>query len=148
MFVEPYERKNKLYHCGNELKTFSGEKTIIYTILSLDLSEASLMRVYSDGDIEVVYSEQSFIDNKQRSGGQSAPRFQRIRQQQIKNWYKKIDRMLMTVNDDIILDMNPVFKNRFVNCLHQYNKDKLIKEINTGYSGITGVYQALNIINE
>lgn len=145
--MEGYESNKKLYFCGRELKRYIGTKTILYTILSLDLSEACLANVYSDNEIEVLFQEDSFIDNKQRSGGQSAPRFQRIRQAQIKQWYKKLDSILMKYSNNIIIDINNINQKPFTRQLHKYNEDKIERFINSGYSGLNGIYQSLNILN-
>lgn len=150
LIVEPYDSIKKQYYCGKELKTYIKEKTVLYTILTIDLSSVLLVHVYSDGEIKTLYKADSWIDNKQGSGGQSAARFQRLRQGQIIQWYKQHNAFLLTQElNNIILDMQIVYSKQFLEQLHSYNKPKITRLVSSGYSGsISGVYQTIAIIEK
>jgi hypothetical protein len=94
--VEKYHRKDKIYYCGKSLKYFGGdERTILYRILVVDVSNCCYARVYSDGEIEFVFEKQSLIMGRSKAGGQSSPRFQRIRANMINEWYKEINTLML-----------------------------------------------------
>jgi peptide subunit release factor 1 (eRF1) len=101
--------------------------------------------VYSDGEIKVLFQERSFVDGKMRVGGQSAKRFAQNRDNAITLWFKKVDGLLMELKDkEIYLGISFVYKNRFIDTLHTYNKQKIKKVNKTEYTNITGIYQYIN----
>lgn len=135
-----------MYYCGKELLRFDDNiKTLQYTILVIDYEECCCADVYSDGEIKVLFQERSFVDGKMRVGGQSAKRFAQNRDNAITLWFKKIDKLLMELKDkEIYLGISFVYKNRFINTLHTYNKQKIKKINKTEYTNITGIYQFIN----
>jgi len=135
-----------VYYCGKELLRFDDNiKTLQYTILVIDYEECCCADVYSDGEIKVLFQERSFVDGKMRVGGQSAKRFAQNRDNAITLWFKKIDKLLMELKDkEIYLGISFVYKNRFINTLHTYNKQKIKKINKTEYTNITGIYQFIN----
>ena len=144
LVVEPYDKINKVYHCGNELQTHNDNKRILYTILVLDLSECYCANVYSDGEIVKLFSDTSLVPKKHKKGGQSAPRFGRIRENAITKWFKDVNMLLSEINEDIILGMSPIYYQRFWAHLSTYNKEKVLDHRNSAYSDISGVYDLLN----
>ena len=61
--VVPYERKQKLYHCGKQLLKVKNDKKIKYTILVLDLRDAYCANVYTDGEIQKIFDINSTVAN-------------------------------------------------------------------------------------
>lgn len=143
MLVEPYNLNKKIYYCGRELLKFTQDKSLIYRILSVDYDEVAYAEIYSDGEIKVVWHEHSCVPKKQDAGGQSAKRFQQNRLNEIKAFWKKIDRFLMNINGDIFVDISDIYYNNFYEHLHTYNKQKIIMHTHTSYSGISGIYQMI-----
>ena len=116
----------------------------MYQILVLDLEECCFAEVYNDGEIKEIFSHHSEVPHKHRKGGQSAPRFARIRENEITLWYKKINEYLKEVKGEIYVGMSSIYYNRFLKHLSTYNKQKIIKRITSEYSGSTGIYDMLN----
>lgn len=99
----------------------------------------------SDGEIKKLFSDNSFIDNKHKKGGQSSARFARIRQQQIIQWFKSINEYLKNVNsDNIYLGISFVYKSRFLSYLSTNNEKKIKRIERNEYNGLTGIYQYIN----
>lgn len=115
----------------------------MYTILLVDTNECICADIYSDGEIKVIFNDRSDIPNKHKSGGQSAPRFGRLRENSIVLWYKDINEKLKSINRDIILGINFVNKNKFISKMSTYNKNKIKKIEKTEYTNLAGVYQFL-----
>lgn len=144
--IEPYNKIKKVYYCGRELLKFNTSKTVIYTILVIDLDECYCADVYSDGEIKKRFAEHSEVPHKHKCGGQSAARFQRIRDSEITLWFKRINEYLKRVNGDIDLGISFVYKARFLSKLSTYNKAKIRMIRKTEYSGLTGIYDQINKI--
>jgi peptide subunit release factor 1 (eRF1) len=83
-----------------------------------------------------------------KPGGQSAHRFSQNRDNEITAWFKKIDRYLMKMSGEIIVDMSEVYYKRFYDTLHTYNKAKIIRRFHTSYGGLTGIYQAVHKLED
>lgn len=118
----------------------------MYTLLVVDYSECYCANVYSDGEISKLFSATSLVPNKMRVGGQSAARFQRCRQNEIKQWFKKIDQMLFPVQGDVIIGISNVYYSFFRKHLRSQNIEKIKKQVSTGYSGLTGIYDMINTL--
>ncbi len=89
----PIPLKQKIYRCD---KTFVLEPLIemlqskdIYGLVVMDLREATI-GVLKGKTIEVIAKTSSYVPGKQKAGGQSAQRFQRIREGAAKDFYKKV----------------------------------------------------------
>lgn len=144
LIVEPYDRKQKHYFCGKELLRFPDTKSLMYQILVMDYDECCFAKVYSDGEIEVVFNEKSQVPHKHRKGGQSAARFAWTRDVEITHWFKKIDEMLKGISEEFYLGISSVYSKRFLDTLSTYNHDK-VKEIHsTEYTDLCGIYQFIN----
>ena len=127
---------------------FTDYKTKVYTILVVDLDECYCADVYSDGEIVKRFGEHSSVPNKHKKGGQSAQRFARIRENEIVHWFKRINEYMKPIKNEIYLGISFVYKKRFLNYLNTDNQNK-IKEIRRNeYSGLTGIYQYINKLNE
>lgn len=104
----------------------------------MDLSEASLAEVYENGEFDIIWTKKAWIDSKHKKGGQSAARFQRIRQEQIKQWFKEIA-WATEGKEPILLDCNSMYRNQLLG----YCSWTPFQSISSGYSGITGIYQTI-----
>jgi len=145
--VEPYDSIKKHYHCGKQLDIYdNSKKTAVYTILSIDLDEAMFSQVMSDGEIKTLFQKTSTVPHKMGVGGQSAVRFAKIRDGEITLWFKRVNEALKEFQGNITLDMNPIHQRRFMKTLHTYNQAKIVRHINSGYSGMCGVYQAIKLL--
>ena len=144
LVTEPYNKIEKHYYCGRDLLQFPEGKTLMYTILCVDLSEGFLADVFSDGEIVKLWSDESTVPKKQGQGGQSQPRFHASRDNEIVAWFKKIDRILMDYDRDIVLSINFMHYNRFMSYLHTYNVAKIKQHVRGEYSGLNGVYDCIN----
>ena len=117
-------------------------------MLVLDLSEAYCAHVYSDGEIKPLFHATSEVPNKHKKGGQSAARFARQRENEITQWFKMINEKLKTVPHELHVSITFVYRNRFHNHLSTYNKEKIKRYDRHEYSGITGVYQYVSLIEQ
>ena len=92
--IEPPEKLNiKKYWCDKKfdvepLKEMVEEKEV-YGLLVLDNKEATI-GLLKGKKIEVLREMGSIVPGKFRKGGQSAARFERVREGLINDWYKKI----------------------------------------------------------
>lgn len=144
LITEPYNKIEKHYYCGKDLLQFPECKGRMYTILCVDLSDAILCDIYSDGEVVKLFSEESTVPKKQGQGGQSQPRFQATRDNEIVYWFKKINQLLMQYDREIILSIQYHHLNRFMSYMHEYNRVKIVRDIRGEYSGLAGVYDCLN----
>jgi len=92
--IEPPEKLNvKKYWCDKKfevepLKEMVEEKEV-YGLLVLDNKEATI-GLLKGKKIEILREMDSIVPGKFRKGGQSAARFERVREGLINDWYKKI----------------------------------------------------------
>jgi len=119
----------------------------MYTILIVDLSECYCAQVMSDGEINKIMHLTSEVPNKHKKGGQSAPRFARIRENAITQWFKRINEYLKDVKaDNILLGINFMYQRRYMKHMSTYNKEKIIRTERNEYGGLSGVYQYINLL--
>jgi len=89
LIIEKYDGVKKLYHCGHEYKRIevkTGEDILLCVI---DSKDAAIGK--TDGEnITVLWEDQSLVPNKHGMGGQSAARFGRARQEELKQWMRKV----------------------------------------------------------
>lgn len=120
----------------------------MYQIFVIDYSHCCFANVYSDAEIEIVYSKTSQVPNKHRKGGQSQMRFQRGRQEAIKQWFKSANEFLKTVDGEIYLGISDFYKNGFMTLLSTYNKQKIKVQYPSEYCNLSGIYQMINRIEK
>lgn len=144
LYVEPYERKQKKYYCGRKLLKENKLKKLKFTIVVIDLTETYCAKIYDDGEIEKIFRINSDVPNKHRQGGQSAKRFERNREQQIIKYFKRINEKLKKIENELVVCINFIYKNKFESYLTTENKNKIIRFDSTEYGGITGCYQFRN----
>ena len=141
LVIEPYDKIKKVYFCGKELLQFKEQKSLVYRILVIDYDDCCLAEVYTDGEIVTIFNHHSDVPHKHKCGGQSAARFSRIRQEAIKQWFKRINQYLKQIDGEIIVGISPIYKKRFASYLDSYNQQKIKDFRNTEYANISGIYQ-------
>ncbi len=141
MLIEPYNRKQKKYHCGKKLLKVEKDKKIKHIVLVIDLQSAYCARIYEDGSIEKIFDITSSVRNKHRQGGQSQRRFERIREGSIIEWFKRLNEKLKDVKGNIYVGISFVYKERFKKYLSLENANKIINYDRIEYTGLCGIYQ-------
>jgi len=116
----------------------------MYTILCVDLDEAILADVFSDGEVVKLYADTSMVPKKQGQGGQSQPRYQANRSNEIVHWFKGINEVLKQYDRQITLSIQWMHYKKFLSYLNTYNQAKIIQQISGEYSGLCGVYDCIN----
>ncbi len=152
--IEPPEPlKVNLYRCDDHFHTEYLEELLrekeVYGLISIDINEAAI-GLLEGRRLDVIATYTSGIPGKHRAGGQSARRFERLREMEVHHYF---DRVAKHVNDvflreDIferlrgILVGGPGFtKYNFVeeSDLDYRLKKKIIDYIDTNYSGEEGL---------
>jgi peptide subunit release factor 1 (eRF1) len=118
----------------------------MYCILVIDLDECYLADVYSDGEIVKLYADTSMVPKKQGQGGQSQPRYQANRSNEIVHWFKNINEALKQYDRQIILGINWIHYKKFLSYLSTYNSAKIVQQVSIEYTGLTGVYDCISRI--
>ncbi len=144
LIVEPYDGTIKRYFCGRDYLIIEPEyKGETLCVITVDASECTIANI-SD-KVEIVFHKESFVDSKQSSGGQSAQRFQHIRQEQLKQWCKEIaDKIRLLYNKHKIILSGPGNTKTLVN--HYMTKecqDNTLPLVDVGYTDLQGVYETL-----
>jgi peptide subunit release factor 1 (eRF1) len=88
--VYNYPLNQFVYHCGKEFKTpddVNLENS--YLLVVMDANECTI-GMLNGKKITTLWSKTSYIPGKQRQGGQSANRFQHLRAEALKQWFKTI----------------------------------------------------------
>lgn len=146
--------QNYLYRCDDHfhveiLQDMLKEETII-GVLSIDTSEVGLGLLSGD---RVTVSEvlTSGISGKHRAGGQSARRFERLREAEVNDFFHRIGRhaikIFMEENkiSKLIVSGPGPTKEDFLkgDYLHYQLKDKVAAVIDTSYSGEEGIRETI-----
>jgi len=101
-------------------------------------------RIFDDGTFDILYKKRSYIINNHRQGGQSSQRFERIRQNQIKAWFKDFNEILTNIDGNIVLGSHKFYENAIFEQLTAENRKKIVSFFNTEYADESGVYQYVN----
>lgn len=150
----PLPLKNRLYRCG---QTFFLDPLIeltvpkeAYGLVVIDRSEGTIAILKGKAIIPVV-NFHSMVPGKTRAGGQSAPRFARVRENLAKDFFKKVGD---AVNKElsgkrfkgIILGGPGPIKETFAdgNYLSNEIKEKIIARLDIGYTGDAGIEELVN----
>jgi len=157
--IEPPEPLNiNLYRCDDHFHTEYLEETLrekeVYGLISIDVNEAAI-GILEGRRLEVLGNYTSGIPGKHRAGGQSARRFERLREQEIHYYFDRVAKHVNEIflKEDIynrlhgILIGGPGFtKKNFVEeaSLDYRLKEKIIDLIDTNYSGEEGLRELVN----
>ncbi len=150
----------KIYRCDS---TFYLEPlkemvkpTEYYAILVLDGKEATLA-VIKGNTYEIVARIRSLAPGKHRAGGQSARRFERLREIAEHEYYKKIAEVMKRELEDKLEKLKGIViggpgptKNEFLNkdYLDRRLREKIIGVVDTGYTDEYGVREAMENAKE
>jgi len=150
--LEPPEPINvKLYWCDQRfelepLKEQIKEKDV-YGLITLDTKECTIGLLVGK-QIKPLKHMESIVPGKFIKGGQSAARFQRVREGLINDWFKKIGETAKEVFSDhelkgILIGGPGVSKEHFLNgeYLPPDLKNKIIGVVDIGYTGEEGLYE-------
>jgi peptide chain release factor subunit 1 len=143
-----------LYRCDDHFHTeflqeMLKEETLI-GIISIDTSEAGLGLLYGDR-IEVAEVLTSGISGKHRAGGQSARRFERLREMEVNDFFHRVGRHATKlfleenkVSKLIVSGPGPT-KDDFLKgeYLHYQLRDKIVAVIDTSYAGEEGIRETV-----
>src|SRR5574339_1256866 len=157
--VPPKPIQINLYRCDDHfwidhLKDMMKDDKVI-GILSLDTQEAGLGILTGDR-WEVVESLTSGVAGKHRQGGQSARRFERLRDNELNEYYKRV----ADYSQKIFIDEDPVkgiivggpgpTKENFLKeeYLDYRLQNNVLATIDSSYSGSEGVRELLEKVNE
>jgi peptide chain release factor subunit 1 len=156
--VPPEPLNLNLYRCDDHFHVEHLEKTLmekeVYGLISIDVNEAALGLLEGD-NIKVLSTYTSGIPGKHRAGGQSARRFERLREMAVHQYF---DRIARHVNDQFldsdlyqrlrgILVGGPGFtKHDFLKQadIDYRLRDKIIEVIDTNYAGEEGLREIVN----
>jgi peptide chain release factor subunit 1 len=143
-----------LYRCDarfhtEHLRDLLKEKKT-YGILVID-SSATTYATLQGSRLEIVQEITSGIPGKHRAGGQSAARFQRLREAKVQDYFKRVGKhandLFMQIPDleSIIIGGPGPTKQDFEkeNYLHYTLKEKIIATIDTAYVGNQGVKEIM-----
>lgn len=157
----PTPVKSFSYRCNSVFETDDAEQLTkqneIYALLVLDLHEACWGTI-SGTNVAVLGSIDSIVPSKHSQGGQSAQRFERLRDIAINEYFVKLsDR----VNTSIVPLLNDNFKGILIggcgmtkdafskgNFLHHEIRKKIVGTFDTGYTNEHGLYELVEASQE
>jgi len=158
--LEPPERLRVwLYRCDSRFYTEILEDMIavkeVYGLIVVDRGEAAF-GLLKGKSLEVVKEIESGVPRKHRAGGQSARRFERIIEQLVHEFYKRVgdyaNRIFSNVPDlkGIIVGGPGPAKEEFLkgDYLHYQLKEKVLGVFDIGYSGEAGIYELVKRAEE
>ncbi|MFT4326364.1 MAG: peptide chain release factor aRF-1 [Candidatus Woesearchaeota archaeon] len=151
----PIPLKTKIYRCDKEFVTEPLEEMVedkdVYGLVVLDQRDATIATLRGKA-ITVLKTTHSEVPGKMRAGGQSAPRFQRLRQDAVNSHFKKVasymkDEFLMMEGlKGIILGGPGTTVNNFMNAGHVTGdvQKKIIGTKDLSYTGEFGLQELLD----
>ena len=113
-------------------------------VFLVDYKHCCFAKIYNDFSFDIVFEKTSRVSGKQRQGGQSAHRFERGRKEVVKQWFKKIDELLLKTNEEIYVGCSGVYYNHFYDCLSASNQLRIVERFDSEYSDASGIYQEVN----
>lgn len=120
-----------------------------YGVVVLDLNEASI-GIVTGTAVRTVWSEVSGVPNKHKRGGQSAARFERLRDDAINNFFKRVgeamtDNLLAADLKGIIVGGPAMTKDSFLDgaYIHHELRKLIAGVVNTSYTDDYGVREAV-----
>lgn len=152
----PQKLKVWLYRCDSRFYTEILEEMIkvkdTYALILIERDEAAIA-LLKGKSLEVVDELTSGVPGKHRAGGQSARRFERIREQLVHEFYKRVgehaNKILLPIKDElrgIIIGGPGPSKQEFAegDYLHYELKQKILGIFDVGYGGAAGVYELVD----
>ena len=149
----PKPLKIKLYRCDQTFileplkEMLRSDK--VYGLIVMD-NQSAAIGILNGKSIIVEKEMNSLVPGKYRAGGQSAARFERVRENLKKSWYKDLmEQALNIFNNEknlkgILVGGPGPTKNNFVEMMPQYLKKKIIGVIDIGYADASGLNELVN----
>ncbi|MHC1579878.1 MAG: peptide chain release factor aRF-1, partial [Candidatus Alkanophagales archaeon] len=155
--VEPPERINSyIYHCDSSFLLEPLERMLEekdkYGLIVLDKKEATIGILHGKV-VEPLRHLTSNVPGKQRKGGQSAPRFQRLREIAVEEFYKRIGRhaneLFLPLKDElkgILIGGPSPTKEEFIKgeYLHYELQRKIIGGFDVAYTDESGLFELVD----
>jgi len=109
----------------------------------MDANECTIAKVTNK--IDILWHKESFVNRKQDSGGQSERRFERIREEQLKQWNKEVYLKIKELYNDnqIILAGPGDTKIRLRVYFEPPVNKKVISVVDVGYTCLQGIYDGV-----
>jgi len=142
--IDDYSYNREIYFCGTTLKPIKKNRKIIEKIILFDLTNLTVAEIFEDYDYNILIKSKTHINNKHRKGGQSHERFARIREEQVKAWFKRINEKITSLNGKFNVGCTIFYYNQFFDCLTNENKEKIIGQVSSEYSDESGINQHIN----
>ena len=122
-----------------------------YGILVMDSKDATIA-ILKGQRVDIVKNMSSGVAGKTRAGGQSARRYERLREMHLNEYYQRVGNVMTDVFlnienlKGIIVGGPGPTKEDFLkgNYLHHEIKDKILTTVDTGYTGHEGVKEVVN----
>jgi len=97
--------------------------------------------------IDILWHGTSNVMGKHKAGGQSSARFERGRKENLKRWFKEIAAITQNHHKErnIIIGGPGMTKNKFIEFLHPYQKEKITQIKHTGYTDENGLWEMMGI---
>jgi len=94
--IEEYDGVDFIYHCGKQFVKPENKSKGKYLLVAFDSKECTI-GMLEGKQIKTIWHETSEVPGKHNKGGQSKARFQRARQESLKQWYKEIAKKLQEI---------------------------------------------------
>ena len=143
--IPPFPLETRVYRCDQvfflEPLLEMLKPTEVYGLVIIERREATL-GILRGKRIEIIKTFKSMIPGKFRAGGQSAARFERVREGLTQDFYKKIHegiRQYLMDTKGILLGGPGPTKEQLFEELHSEIKNKIIAVQDIGYTGENGL---------
>jgi len=147
--------KTKLYWCDSEFHRGPlqemAQPSEIFGILSIDKNEATIA-ILIGKKYEILGHFTSGVAGKTRAGGQSAHRFERLREEAAQDFYKKISEKMNAVFmpygeklKGLIISGPGITKNYFLNkeLMDHRLRNKIVGSVDTSYTDESGIRETV-----
>jgi len=155
----PKPLTTKLYWCDSEFHTAPLEDMTqtdeVYGLVTIDKREATIA-ILTGKSYQIILHETSGVPGKTRAGGQSAARFERLREKAAEDFYKRVgERMSISMVDipnlkGIIVGGPGMTKNEFLedSDLDYRLKNKIMGTVDISYTDESGIKEMLDKATE
>ena len=155
----PKPLTTKLYWCDSEFHTAPLEDMAqtdeVYGLVTIDKREATVA-ILTGKSYHIILHETSGVPGKTRAGGQSAARFERLREKAAEDFYKRVgERMSLSMVEipklkGIIVGGPGMTKNEFLeDCEMDYRlKNMIMGTVDTSYTDESGIKEMLDKASE